>query len=172
MKIPRYESMSILSPFFFHILTMCDTRPCMNELQKEYCVKIKLIALDWQWVTLISWCQMNRDIHSSPAIHKVEGETHYFCEKLKITPWKSTLFWRFFVKLFQITCVHICISQNTNDITPILHTCLNSSWSCFRSTAGYLMIPLWFWVLRVKKTKTIASSWSHGKLNFSEKFNF
>ena len=21
-------------------------RPCMNELQKEYCVKIKLIALD------------------------------------------------------------------------------------------------------------------------------
>ena len=39
-------------------------RPCMNELQKEYCVKIKLIALDWQWVTLISWCQMNRDGHS------------------------------------------------------------------------------------------------------------
>ena len=23
-----------------------DKRPCMNELQKDYCVKIKLIALD------------------------------------------------------------------------------------------------------------------------------
>ena len=45
------------------------TRPCLNELQKEYCVKIKLIALDWQWVTLISWCQMNRDGHSFPVKH-------------------------------------------------------------------------------------------------------
>ena len=80
----------------------------MNELQKEYCVKIKLIALDWQWVTLISWCQINHDIHSSPAMHKVEGETHYFLEKLKIMPWKLTLFWRFFVKLF---CSHLYFSK-------------------------------------------------------------
>ena len=137
-----------------------------------YCVKTKLIALDWYWVTLIYWCQMNRDVHSSPAMHKVEGETHFFLEKLKITPWKSTLFWCFFVKLFQITFVHICISQNTNDITPILHTWLTSSWSCFRSSAGYLMIPLWFWVLRVKKTKTIASSWFHGKLTFLKNLIF
>ena len=31
-------------------------RQCLNELQKEYCVKTKLIALDWQWVTLRSLC--------------------------------------------------------------------------------------------------------------------
>ena len=39
-------------------------------------------------------------------------------------------------------------------------------------TAGYLMIPLWFWVMRVKKTKAITSSWYNGKLNFSEKSKF
>ena len=50
-------------------------RPCLNELQKEYCMKIKLIALDWQWVTLISWCQMNYLGHSSPVMHNVEGKT-------------------------------------------------------------------------------------------------
>ena len=80
---------------------------------------------------------------------------------------KSTLFEHFFVKYFQITCV--------NDNTPILHTCLTLSGSCLRSTAGYLMIPLWFWELQVKKTKktkTIASSWFHGKLSFSEKSIF
>ena len=91
---------------------------------------------------------------------------------MKITSGKSTLFGHFFVKYFLITCVHICISLNTNDNTTILHTCLTSYWSCLRSTAGYLMIPLWFWVMGVKKAKTIASSWLHEKLNFSDKSNF
>ena len=85
---------------------------------------------------------------------------------------ESTLVRHFFVKYFQIACVHICISLNTNKNTPIHHTCLTSSWSCLCFTAGYLMIPLWFWVLRVKRTKTIASSWFHGKVNFSEISNF
>ena len=34
------------------------------------------------------------------------------------------------------------------------------------------MIPLWFWVIQVKKTKTIAPSWLSGRLNFSEKSIF
>ena len=72
-------------------------RPCLNELQKEYCMKVKLIALDWQWVTLITWCQMNRRGHSSPVMHTVEGKTHTILEKLKITSEKPTLFWHFFV---------------------------------------------------------------------------
>ena len=58
--------------------------------------------------------------------------------------------------------IHICISPNTKDITPIHHTCLTSSWFCLRYTADYLLIPLWFWVLRVQKTKTIGSIWIHG----------
>ena len=91
---------------------------------------------------------------------------------MKITSGKSTLFGHFFVKYFLITCVHICISLNTNDNTTILHTCLTSYWSCLRSTAGYLMIPLWFRVMGVKKAKTVASSWLHEKLNFSDKSNF
>ena len=59
-------------------------RQCLNDLQKEYCVKTKLIALDWQWVTLRSWCQMNRKGHSSPGKHYVEGKPHESLEKLKI----------------------------------------------------------------------------------------
>ena len=46
---------------------------------------------------------------------------------------------------------------------------LRSLLFALRSTAGYLMFPLWFWVMGVKKTKTIASSLFYGKLNFSEK---
>ena len=40
---------------------------------------------------------------------------------------KSALYGHFFVKFFQITCVHICIYLNTNENTPILHTCLTLS---------------------------------------------
>jgi hypothetical protein len=115
-----------------------NVRQYLSELQKKYCVKTKLIALDWQWLTLRSWCQMNRNGHSSPVKHKVEGKPHKILEKLKITSGKSTLFGHFCVKYFQITCVNICISLNTNDNTSIFHTCLTSSWSCLRSTAGYL----------------------------------
>ena len=119
-------------------------RLCLNELQKEYCVKIKLIALDWQWVTLISWCQMNRLGHSSPVMHKVEGKTHNILEKLKIMSGKSTLFWHFFVKYFQITCVDIWISLNTNNNTPILHTCMTLYWSCLCSTTSHSVVKFVF----------------------------
>ena len=59
-------------------------RPCRNELHKEYCVKTKLIPLDWKWVTLICWCQMNCGVHSSPDMHKIDGKTHYFLEILRV----------------------------------------------------------------------------------------
>ena len=123
-------------------------RPCLNELQKKYCVKTKVIALEWQWVTLRSWCQMNRNGHSSQIKHKVYGKPHKILEKLKIMSGKSTLFGHF---LWSISCVHICISLNTNDITPILYTCLTLYWSYLRSTGGYLVILLLFWVVPVKK---------------------
>ena len=76
-------------------------RPCLNELLKEYCVKIKLTALDWQWVTLISWCQMNRHGQSSPVMHNVEGQTHKHLEKLKIMSKKYTYFWHFWWSIFR-----------------------------------------------------------------------
>ena len=63
--------------------------------------------------------------------------------------WKINLIWMFFVKYFQLTCVHICISPNTNYIFPI-GKCLTSSWSCLRSTTGYLMMLLCFWVVQMK----------------------
>ena len=147
-------------------------RQCLNELQKEYCVKIKLIALDWQWVTMISWCQMNRLGHSSPDMHKVEGKTHTILEKLRIMSGKSTLFWHFFVKYFQITCVDIWISLNKNNNTLILHTCLTSCWSCLCSTTGDLVVKFFGGVVRVKKQKTIASSWFHRQLKILEKLIF
>ena len=147
-------------------------RPCLNELQKEYCVKIKLIALNLQWVTLISWCQMNRLGHSSPVFNNTEGKTQKLLKKLKITSRKCTYFWLFLMKYFQITWVDICISLNENNNTPILHTCLTPCWSCLCSIAGYLVDRLWFCFLRVKNQKARPSSWVDRNLNFLEKLDF
>ena len=147
-------------------------RPCLNELQKEYCMKIKLIALDWQLETLIFWCQMNRLGHSSLIMYKVEGKTHTILEKLKILSGKSILFWHFFVNYFQITCVDIWISLDKNNNTLILHTCLTLCWSCLCSTTAHSVVKLFWGVVRVKKQTTIASSWFHRKLNFLEKSFF
>ena len=44
-------------------------RQCLIELQNDYYVKTKVIALDWQWVTFRIGCQMNPDGHSSPVKH-------------------------------------------------------------------------------------------------------
>ena len=88
-----------LKYFIEHVIVIY-MRPCLNELHKEYCVKTKVIALDWQWVTLRSGCQMNCNGHSSPVKHKVEGKPHKMFEKLKIMSEKSTLFVHFFVKYF------------------------------------------------------------------------
>ena len=52
-------------------------------------------------MTLRSWCQMNRNGHSSSVKHKVEGKPHKVLEKLKITSKKSTIFGLgLFVKFF------------------------------------------------------------------------
>ena len=127
-------------------------RLCLNELQKEDCVKTKVIELDWQWVTLRSWCQMNCN-SSSPVKHKVEGKPNKILEKLNKNSGKSTSFGHIFVKYFWVTCVHICIYLNTNAITPILLTFLTLCWSCLLSTAEYLVVLLWFLIVQVKKTK-------------------
>ena len=133
-----------------HIL---DKRPCLIELQKEYCVKIKLIALDWQWVTLISWCQMNRLGHSSPVMHKIEGKTHNILEKLKITSGKSTLFWHFLWSIFRspVLISEFLLIKNNN--TPILHTCLTSCWSCLCSTTGHSVVQFFFGCYASEKAK-------------------
>ena len=73
------------------------------------------------------------------------------------------------MKYFQIIWVGNRISLNNNDNTPILHTCLTSCWSCLCSTTGHSVVLLLFWVVRVKKQQTIASSWFHWRLNFLEK---
>ena len=132
----------------------------------RYRKKIKLIALDWRWFTLISWCQMNRLGHSSSVMHNVEGKTHKHLEELKIMSRKYILFWHFLMKYFQITWVDIHIFLNKNDNTPILQTCLTLCWSCLCSIVGYLVDPLWFWVLRVKNQKTLPSSWVGRNLIF------
>ena len=135
-------------------------------------MKTKVIALDWQWVTLRSWCQMNHNGYSSPINNKVGGKPHQILEKLKITSGKSTLFGHFFVKFFWITCVHICISLNTIEITLILHTCLTLCWSCLCSIARYLVDPLWFWVVRVKKKEKKSVKLVQGKEHFFENLTF
>ena len=71
------------------------------NLQKGYCMKTKVIALDWQWVTLRSWCQMNHNSHSSPVKHKVDDKPHNIFEKLKITSGNSTFFGHFLWSIFR-----------------------------------------------------------------------
>ena len=51
------------------------------------------------------------------------------------------------------------VGENNN--TPILHTCLTLCWSCHHSTTGHSVVPLLFWVVRVKKQKTLVSSCFH-----------
>ena len=96
-------------------------RPCLNELQKEYCVKTKVIAMDWQWVTLRSWCQMNPNGHSSPVKHKVDGKPQTIFEKLKIMSGKSTFFGHFLWSIFrspEFTSVFLLIQM----ISPLYYT--------------------------------------------------
>ena len=112
------------------------------------------VWMSYRKSTFRSWCQMNRNGHSSPVKHKVEGKPHKILEKLKKTSGNSTLFGHFSLKYFYVTCVPICISLNSNDITPVLHTCLTSYWSYLCSSDRYLVVLLWFWVMQVKKKKT------------------
>ena len=51
-------------------------------------------------MTLRSWCQMNRNSHSSPVKHKVYGKPNKILKKLKVTSGKSTFFGHFLVKYF------------------------------------------------------------------------
>ena len=115
---------------------------------------------------------MNCNGHSPPVKHKVDGKPHKILEKLKITSAKSTFFCKKFCEVFFVTCVHICISLNTNDITPILLTCLTLCWSYLWSTGWYLVILLLFWVVPMKKKKTRASSLFQGKVIFFENLIF
>ena len=118
-------------------------RLCMNELQKEYWVKIKLIALDWQWVTLISWGQMNRLGHSSSVMYNVEGKTHQLLEILKITSRKYTEFQKMLMKYFQITWVDIHISLNKNVNTPIPLYPYTHVWHCVDLVFALLLAIWW-----------------------------
>ena len=98
----KVHSLAIENPLYMDLIHQCSCngchmRQCLNELQKEYCVKRKHITLDWQWVTLISWCQMNRLGHSSQVMHKVN-----IFKKLKITSPKSNLFGLFLRSIFFI----------------------------------------------------------------------
>ena len=115
-------------------------RPWLNELQKECCVKTKVIALDWQWVTLRSWCQMNHNGHSSPVKHKVEGKPHKILEKLKIMSGKSTLFGNFLWSIFMspvFTSVFLLIQM----VKPLYFTYV---WLCVDLIFALLIDICWF----------------------------
>ena len=75
-------------------------RPYLNEIQKDDCVKIKLITLNWQRGTLKSLCQKKHEIHSSPVTDDIEGKTHKLLKKLKVASWNEVIFWHYFVKYF------------------------------------------------------------------------
>ena len=129
------------------------------------------IALDWQWVTLRSWCQMNRNFYSSPVKHKVEGKPHKTFEKLKRTSEKSTLFGHFLWSIFRwhvFTYIFFLIRI----ILPLYFTHV---WLC----VGYvfaLLLAIWWFCFGFgdvsEKEKTRASSWFQGKVNYFEHLIF
>ena len=143
-----------------------DRRQCLNELQKEDCVTTKVIALDWKWVTLRSWWQMNRNSHGSPVKHKVEGKPYKFLEKLRITSRKSTLFehlLRGITRSPVFTSVFLLIQM----IFPLYFTqvclCVDLIFS--------LLMNIWWFCFGIgscewKRKKTRASSWFKGNVNF------
>ena len=119
---------------------MLHTRPCLYELQKEYCVKTKVIALDWQWVTLRSWCQINRNGQSSPVKNKVEGKPHQILGKIMITSGKTTLFGHFLWSIFRspvFTSVFLLIQM----ILPLYFT---HAWLCVDLVFTLLQGIWWF----------------------------
>ena len=148
-----------------HIQAM---RQCLNELQKEYCVKTKVIAPDWKWVTLRSWCQMNRNGHSSPVKHKVEVKPNKIFEKLKITSRKSTLFGHFLSSIFRLpvfTSIFLFIKM----IFPLYFT---QVWLCVDLFFSLLMDIWWFCFGFGSSDWKRASSWFQGKVNFFFKPDF
>ena len=104
-----FNPLPLLSPLFtwsnpkivyLSINPIClHKRPCLNELQKEYCVKIKLRALDWKLLTQISWCQMNREV----VMCNVEGNFFWniFLKKFNVMSWKTTQFDIFLWSIFK-----------------------------------------------------------------------
>ena len=137
-----------------------------NTVQKEYCVKIKLKALDWQWVTMISWCQINCLGHNFPVMHKIKSKTHIIFGEFKGNIWKINLFlWNIF--RFPVLTPYFLLIQM---IIP--YRCLTSYLSCLCSTTVHSVVLLLFWVVQVKMQKTIASCWFHKKFNLLEKFDF
>ena len=84
----------------------CVRRQRLNELHKEYWVKIKLVTLHGQWMTLISWCQKMRTNYSSPAIHNVECKPQLLLEKLTLAP-KNRPYIDIFCEFFLFTSVCI-----------------------------------------------------------------
>ena len=147
-------------------------RPCLNELQKYYCVKITLISLDWQWVTLISWCQTNHDIHSSPVMHTVEGKTHTILDKFKATSWKLAFLWEREKNILRspvFTSVFILIQM----IIPLY---FKHIWIRVDFVFALLLTIQWFCIgfglCKWKNKKRRASCWLQRKLNFSEQILF
>ena len=141
---------------------LLDTKFCLNELQKYYCLKTKLIALDWQWVTLISWGQKNRDIHSSPVMYKVEGKTQKLLEKLNVLKIGHCL--KFVCKVFSDhLCWHILIKK----IIPLnfIHV-----WLCADLVFAILIAIHWFrfcfGLCGVKTNNTYSQVGYHQKLTF------
>ena len=86
--------------FFYWNWTGLEKTP-KHYLRGRVWQKTKEITMDSQWVIPRSWYQMNRNGHSSPVKHKVEGKPHKILAKFNITSGKSTLFGHFFRSSFR-----------------------------------------------------------------------
>ena len=134
-------------------------------------MKTKVIVLDWQWVTLRSWCQMNRNGHSSPVMHNDEGKPHEMFEKLKQTSGKSALFGHFLWSILGHLCSHLYFSWST----------WFYSYTSHMSDFVLILSSLYLWIFggsalalghASEEKKTRPSIWFQGKANFFKNLIF
>ena len=64
-------------------------------------VRTNIIALGWNWITMICWCQINPEIHCSPGMHNVQSKQNkkHFTnqwKRLENGPFWAHLWCRFF----------------------------------------------------------------------------
>ena len=84
------------------------TKQCEIKDIKFSQMRTKIIALGWYWVNMILWCQINPEIHCSPAgpsMHNVQVKTTNLLYKSVKASWKWTSFGSFIVQFLLITCV-------------------------------------------------------------------
>ena len=126
-------------------MKQCD----INDIKLCH-VRLKLIALEWYWVTMIFRCKTNPEIHCSPAMQNVQDKTKKLVYTFVKAFGKFTIFSSFMDQFFLITFV--C---SWNSLRNLLHAYfLQHFWHFGYFSSAILQI----WRVEVKNHQSPPSS--------------